>query len=86
MILEHKLVVQKIGYITLPKFYHDFKNQGGRSSADDIKKDYQTEMKKFCEFYKFNCRKNKMDYVKISTNQNLDEAVANYLIKRNGFK
>jgi len=39
MILEHKLVDQKIGYITLPKFYHDFKNQGGRSSADDIKKD-----------------------------------------------
>ncbi|MAJ43245.1 MAG: tail-specific protease [Candidatus Marinimicrobia bacterium] len=39
MILEHKYINQKIGYITLPKFYHDFKNQGGRSSAEDIKKD-----------------------------------------------
>jgi carboxyl-terminal processing protease len=39
MILEHRLVDYKIGYITLPKFYHDFKNEGGRNSADDIKND-----------------------------------------------
>lgn len=37
LIFEHKLVDHKIGYITLPKFYHDFKNQGGRNSADDIR-------------------------------------------------
>jgi len=39
MLLEHKLVDHKIGYITLPKFYHDFKNEGGRNSADDIRND-----------------------------------------------
>ena len=39
MLLEHKFVNYKIGYITLSKFYHDFKNQGGRNSADDIKLD-----------------------------------------------
>lgn len=39
MLLEHKLVDHKIGYITLPKFYHDFKNKGGRNSADDIRND-----------------------------------------------
>lgn len=64
------------------------KETGQKITTDPwhIKKDYQAEMKKFCEFYKFNCRKNKMDYVQITTEQNLDEVVANYLIKRNGLK
>ena len=37
LIFNHKLVDHKVGYITLPKFYHDFRNQGGRNSADDIR-------------------------------------------------
>ena len=39
MIIEHKLIDYKIGYITLPKFYHDFKDENGRNSAEDIKND-----------------------------------------------
>ena len=37
LIFTHKLIDHKIGYITLPKFYHDFRNEGGRNSADDIR-------------------------------------------------
>ena len=51
-----------------------------------IKDAYKEQMQDFCNFYKSNCRKNKMDYVQIFTNQNLDEVVANYLIKRNALK
>ncbi len=51
-----------------------------------IKQSYQEEMKNFCNFFKFNCRKNKIDYIQISTHQNMDEVVANYLIKRNSVK
>lgn len=30
---------QKIGYIKIPKFYADFNNEGGRSCAEDVKKE-----------------------------------------------
>ena len=64
------------------------KETGQKITTDPwhIKTAYKDEMNKFCDFYKFNCRKNKMDYIQISTSQNMDEVVANYLIKRNSFK
>ena len=39
LILRHKLINKKIGYVNLPKFYHDFNNEEGRSCAEDIKND-----------------------------------------------
>ena len=64
------------------------KETGQKITTDPwhIKTAYKDEMNKFCDFYKFNCRKNKMDYIQITTSQNMDEVVANYLIKRNSFK
>jgi len=64
------------------------KETGQKITTDPwhIKNDYKEEMQKFCNYYKSNCRKNKMDYIQIFTNQNLDEVVANYLIKRNSLK
>ena len=64
------------------------KETGQKITTDPwhIKTAYKEEMNDFCDFYKFNCRKNKIDYIQISTSQNMDEVVANYLIKRNSFK
>ena len=47
-----------------------------------IKSDYQTNMKKFINYFKNNCRKNNIDYVQILTSTNLDSALSEYLIKR----
>jgi len=64
------------------------KETGQKITTDPwhIKNAYKEEMQSFCDYFKFNCRKNKMDYIQIFTDQNLDEVVANYLIKRNSFK
>ena len=51
-----------------------------------IKDAYKKEIQDFCDYFKFNCRKNKIDYIQIFTNENLDEVVAKYLLKRNIFK
>ena len=61
------------------------KETGEKITTDPwhIKQAYKTEMQKFCDFYKTSCRKNRMDYIQVFTNQRLDEVVANYLIKRN---
>lgn len=39
LLLESKKEGEKIGYIKLPKFYADFSGAGGRSCADDVKKE-----------------------------------------------
>lgn len=64
------------------------KETGQKITTDPwhIKASYNIEMQKFCDYYKFNCRKNKMDYIQIFTNENMDEVVAKYLIKRNALK
>lgn len=36
-IIENKKIGKKIGYISLPSFYHDFKVRGARNSAHDVK-------------------------------------------------
>ena len=64
------------------------KETGEKITTDPwhIKQAYKTEMQDFCDYYKINCRKNRMDYIQVFTNQRLDEVVANYLIKRNSFR
>ena len=51
-----------------------------------IKIDYQNNMEKFCNFYKTQCRKNKIDYIRLSTNTSLDIALTEYLLKRKKLK
>ena len=47
-----------------------------------LKKSYQAQFHKFMDFYKQNCGKNKIDYISISTDQSLDTALTEYLVKR----
>ena len=47
-----------------------------------IQKDYQKNIQLFCTHLKENCMKNKIDYIRISTNSPLDIALSEYLIKR----
>ena len=47
-----------------------------------IQKSYQENIKKFIEFYQYNCGKHRIDYVQISTDQPLDAALTEYLSKR----
>ena len=47
-----------------------------------IKQDYKKSMEKFCNYYKTQCRNNKIDYVKLTTNTSLDVALNEYLLKR----
>jgi len=48
-----------------------------------IKKDYQQKIDEFINFYKSACRENKIDYQLLLTDSSLDQALMEYLIKRN---
>ena len=43
---------------------------------------YQRSMEKFCNYYKIQCRKNNIDYVRLTTDAPLDLALSEYLLKR----
>ena len=47
-----------------------------------IKSDYQKSMKQFCNYFKTNCRKKNIDYIRLTTETPLDSALSEYLIKR----
>ena len=47
-----------------------------------FKIDYQKNINKFCNYYKLQCRKNKIDYVLINTDKPLDLALSEYLLIR----
>jgi len=47
-----------------------------------IQKDYQRDMKQFCDNYKIQCRQNNIDYVQLATDSPLDMALSEYLLKR----
>ena len=47
-----------------------------------IKEDYQKEVESFCEFYKTQCQKNNIDYIRLTNDTPLDVALSEYLIKR----
>ena len=47
-----------------------------------LKKTYRKKINEFINFYKTQCRQNKIDYVPIITNQTLDLALSEYLLKR----
>lgn len=41
VVLEDKKNGLRVGYIDLPAFYHDFDNEGSRSSAEDVRQEIQ---------------------------------------------
>ena len=41
MVIEAGKAGPKVGYITLPSFYHDFNNPNGRTSAGDVRKELE---------------------------------------------
>ena len=47
-----------------------------------IQGDYQCSLEEFCNYYKIQCRKNNIDYVCLSTDESLDLALSEYLLKR----
>ncbi|MFQ6610689.1 MAG: DUF58 domain-containing protein [Fidelibacterota bacterium] len=47
-----------------------------------IKNDYQKDMQNFCDYLQNQCRQNRVDYIRLMTNQSLDLALTEYLIKR----
>ena len=47
-----------------------------------LNKIYKKKISKFIDFYKKNCFKKKIDYVNITTNQSLDIALSEYIMKR----
>jgi len=47
-----------------------------------IKKDYQQNMRYFCDYMQNQCRQNRVDYLRLVTDQPLDLALTEYLIKR----
>ena len=47
-----------------------------------IQGDYQCSLEAFCNYYKIQCRKNNIDYVCLSTDESLDLALSEYLLKR----
>ena len=52
------------------------------ADARQLKKIYKQKISKFIDFYKENCFKKKIDYVNITTNQSLDVALSEYILKR----
>tara|TARA_Y100001968_G_scaffold136951_1_gene125205 strand:- start:339 stop:1229 length:891 start_codon:yes stop_codon:yes gene_type:complete len=47
-----------------------------------LQKIYQEKINNFIDFYKQNCFKKKIDYINLKTNQSLDIALSEYIIKR----
>ena len=47
-----------------------------------LNKIYKKKISKFIDFYKKNCFKKKIDYVNVTTNQSLDIALSEYIMKR----
>ena len=47
-----------------------------------LQKSYKKKMVEFIDFYKKNCLQKKIDYVNITTNQSLDTALTEYILKR----
>lgn len=47
-----------------------------------IQKDYQLSLQAFCDHIRNRCRRNYIDYVRLTTDQPLDLALVEYLIKR----
>ena len=47
-----------------------------------IRKQYNKAFKDFCDYYKTECLRNKVDYIPISIDESLDKSLMQYLIKR----
>lgn len=47
-----------------------------------IREFYSREIKEFCDFFRGQCRKNRMDYIRVFTDEPLDKVLSSYLMKR----
>lgn len=47
-----------------------------------IQRDYQKSIMEFCRHFQQRCRRNRIDYIRLTTDQPLDFALGEYLIKR----
>ncbi len=47
-----------------------------------IRKDYHKNMQEFCDYLQHECRKNRVDYLRLTTDNPLDLALTEFLIKR----
>ena len=57
-------------------------NQEIITDPRQLQKKYRRKIKEFLDFYKLECGKLRIDYVPISTEQTLDVALSEYLLKR----
>ena len=57
-------------------------SQSVLTDTRQIKDKYNKAFKEFCNYYKNECLKNKIDYVQIDTSASLDYSIMQYLIKR----
>ena len=57
-------------------------SQSVLTDTRQIKDKYNKAFKEFCDYYKNECLKNKIDYVQIDTSASLDYSIMQYLIKR----
>ena len=47
-----------------------------------IKDDYQESIKSFCNYFQTHCFQNNIDYIQLCTNDSLDVALTEYMVKR----
>ena len=57
-------------------------NQEIITDPRQLQKKYRKKIKEFINFYKTQCGKHRIDYVPISTDQTLNIALSEYLLKR----
>ena len=61
----------------------DIENNSALMADSRIIRDkYNKAFDSFCKYYEYECLKNKIDYVPITTNDSLDKSLMQYLIKR----
>ena len=62
----------------------DIENNSALMADSRIIRDkYNKAFDSFCKYYEYECLKNKIDYIPITTNDSLDKSLMQYLIKRN---
>tara|TARA_B100001769_G_C21977465_1_gene525667 strand:- start:39 stop:929 length:891 start_codon:yes stop_codon:yes gene_type:complete len=64
------------------EFFDLESNESLLTDPKHINIDYKKAVNRFCKKYKYECEKNKIDYVNILTNDSLEKSLIEYLIKR----
>jgi len=88
VIVFHILDVQEIELDFSENICFEDMETGERIITDPrhIREEYKSAINDLCIYYKNKCRERKIDYVPIHTNQKLDIALSEYIIKRKRIK